>query len=198
MKQRMQRRTERTWHKGGEREGWEKTCLKWKQALLPTTPQPMNQKCHSGRCTCMRATVSQVSLLKWTVKNRWVIPVPPREIETSKKIFPISSNGNKRVICSHAKNNKFRVIFARYTLVKMRSVEPPPSFQDMAGISWAPSFWSLCFTKAVRKLFCQTSKWRKQSCIDLCVCSMDSSFVEGYSSISAQVSGYIFYTPSSI
>ena len=38
-----------------------------------------------------------------------------------------------------------------YTLVKLRSVEPSPSFQDMAVISWTPSSWSLCFTKAQRR-----------------------------------------------
>ena len=37
---------------------------------------------------------------------------------------------------------------AIYTLVELRSVELPPSLQDMAVISWAHSSWSLCFTKA--------------------------------------------------
>ena len=37
---------------------------------------------------------------------------------------------------------------AIYTLVKLRSVELPPSLQDMAVISWTRSCWSLCFTKA--------------------------------------------------
>ena len=56
----------------------------------------------------------------------------------------------KSVVRLHSRD-KLKATSTIYTLVKLRSVEPSPSFQDMAVISWTPSSWSLCFTKAQRR-----------------------------------------------
>ena len=98
----------------------------------------------------------------WDVKQvkRYQVWSFRQVVTTTPKKTVLHFEFEKSVVCLHSRD-KLKATSTIYTLVKLRSVEPSPSFQDMAVISWTPSSWSLCFTKTGKtKFICQTSEKR--------------------------------------